>query len=339
MIKKEEEINTLTGQYKYLFGPVPSRRFGRSLGVDLTPYKTCTQDCVFCQLGRTTDLTVARDEFVPVNEVNKELGKWLKTDGTADHITLSGSGEPTLNSRFHDVIQYVRENSHIKTVLLTNGSLLNIPEVRSGASRAHIVKVSLSAWDERSYGWVNRPHPSLEFKQLVDGLKRFRDQFFGELWIEVFLVWGMNSTPSDVMRIAKLSEEILPDRIQLNTAVRPPAEDFVDPVPKENIASLCNLFRPTAEVITDFVDEEDIKLKANRETILAMLKRRPCTPNQIASAFGMHLNEVSKYLGSLIRSGLIREKRENGDLYYIALTMDNCPNPPLKKLKIQTVYK
>lgn len=316
MIKKVVKINTLTGQYKYLFGPVPSRRFGRSLGVDLTPYKTCTQDCVFCQLGRTTDLTVARDEFVPVNEVNKELGKWLKTVGTADYITLSGSGDPTLNSRFHEVIQYARENSNIKTVLLTNGSLLNIPEVRSGAARAHIVKASLSAWDQRSYSWVNRPHPSIDFKQYIDGLKRFRHQFYGELWIEVFLVWGMNSTPSDVIRIAKLAEEILPDRIQLNTAVRPPAEDFVDPVPRENIASLCDLFRPTAEVIADFNTEKDVKIQANRETILAMLQRRPCTAKEIAVSFGMHINEVVKYLGNLMGTGQIREERKNGELYY-----------------------
>ncbi|MBN1625524.1 MAG: radical SAM protein, partial [Deltaproteobacteria bacterium] len=267
-------------------------------------------------LGRTTDLTVARDEFVPVNEVNKELGKWLKTGGTADYITLSGSGEPTLNSRFHEVIQYARENSEIKTVLLTNGSLLAVPEVRNGASRAHIVKASLSAWDQRSYSWVNRPHASIDFKQFIEGLKRFRDQFHGELWIEVFLVWGMNSTTSDVSKIAALAEDIAPDRIQLNTAVRPPAEDFVEPLPKENIASLCNLFRPTAEVIADFNIEKDVKIQANRKTILAMLQRRPCTAKQIAGSFGMHLNEVMKYLGNLTGTGQIREERKNGELYY-----------------------
>lgn len=306
----------MTGQYKYLFGPVPSRRFGRSLGVDLTPYKTCTQDCVFCQLGRTTDLTVARDGFAPVDEVIKELDRWLKAGGTADYITLSGSGEPTLNTRFQDVIRFVRENSNIKTALLTNGSLLNIPEVRSVASHAHVVKVSLSAWDQRSFSWVNRPHPSIDFKQCIDGLKRFRHQFYGELWIEVFLVWGMNSTPSDVIRIAKLAEEILPDRIQLNTAVRPPAEDFVDPVPRENIASLCDLFRPTAEVIADFNTGKDTIIQANREIILAMLQRRPCTAKQIAVSFGMHINEVVKYLGNLMETGQIREERKNGELYY-----------------------
>jgi wyosine [tRNA(Phe)-imidazoG37] synthetase (radical SAM superfamily) len=310
-------------QYKYLFGPVPSRRFGRSLGVDLTPYKTCTQDCVFCQLGRTTALTVSRDEYVPVDEVIRELGEWFKTKGKADYITLSGSGEPTLHSRFHEVIRFIRENSVIKTVLLTNGSLLHIPEVRRGASCADIVKVSLSAWDQRSYGWINRPHQAIKLSQLVEGLKIFRGQFTGELWMEIFLVWGVNSTPSDVSRIAVLAEQIGPDRIQLNTVVRPPAEDFIEAVPEENILSLCPLFRPTAEVINDFKAEKDIELQATKETVLAMLRRRPCTADHICRAFGMHLNEVSKYLGSLMQDGQIREERKSGDIYYSALRMES----------------
>ena len=310
-------------QYKYLFGPVPSRRFGRSLGIDLTPYKTCTQDCVFCQLGRTTDLTVTREEYVPVNEVIGELSGWLKKNGKADYITLSGSGEPTLHSRFHEVLRFVREKSNIKTVLLTNGSLLSIPEVRSAASIAHIVKVSLSAYDQETYKWINRPHPAIEFRQFVDGLKTFSSQFTGEMWIEVFLIWGMNSTPSDVSRIASIAEEIRPDRIHLNTAVRPALEEFVEAVPKEQMITLCPLFRPTAEVIADFSAEKDIELKANKETLLAMLRRRPCTAGQIAEDFGMHLNEVSKYLGNLKQARQIREEWKNGDLYYMALRMEN----------------
>lgn len=305
-------------QYKYLFGPVPSRRFGRSLGIDLTPYKTCSQDCVFCQLGRTTDLTVSREEYVPVNEVVSELNEWLKTNGKADYITLSGSGEPTLHSCFHEVIRFVREKSDIKTVLLTNGSLLHIPDVRIAASYAHIVKVSLSAFDQKTYRWINRPHPAIEFRQFVDGLKVFRSQFAGEMWMEVFLIWGMNSTPSDVSRIAGIAKEIRPDRIHLNTAVRPPLEEFVEAVPKEQMISLCPLFCPTAEVIADFNAEKDIELKANKETVLAMLRRRPCTAGQIAKAFSMHLNEVSKYLGNLKQSGQIREEWKNGDIYYAA---------------------
>ena len=305
-------------KYKHIFGPVPSRRLGRSLGVDLTPYKTCSQDCVFCQLGRTTDMTVAREEYVPMDEVLDELGEWLKRDGKADHITLSGSGEPTLHSRFGEVVRFVRKNSPIKPVLLTNGSLFHLPEVRRAALQAHIVKVSLSAWDQASYGWVNRPHPDLDFKQLIEGQMAFRDEFKGQMWIEVFLVPGMNSIPSDVAKIAALADLLKPNRVHLNTAVRPPAEDFVAPLSKERLISLCHLFGPTAEVIAGCEAKGGVEVEANEEKIISMLQRRPCTAEDVAAAFGLHLNEVSKYLGMLTKEGRISSKRTSRALYYRA---------------------
>ncbi len=309
-------------QRKYLFGPVPSRRFGRSLGVDLTPFKTCSLDCVFCQLGLTTKKTVTREEYVDTDAVIAEIEDWLETDGKADYITLSGSGEPTLHSRFGEVLKFVRANSSIPAVVLTNGTLLHLPEVREAARLADVVKVSLSAWDEASYGWVNRPHSDLKFSQLVEGQKAFRRQFRGKLWLEVFLIAGMNSASSDVGRIAALADEIKPDRIQLNTVVRPPAEKFAAPLSMERLSSFCPLFRPTAEVIAEFNTEKDLKLQANKETILSMLQRRPCTADQIAKGFGMHLNEVSKYLGNLMRTGQIREERKNNTVYYAATGVD-----------------
>lgn len=310
-------------QGKYLFGPVPSRRFGRSLGVDLTPYKTCSLDCVFCQLGRTTNKTVVRKEYVSTDAVIAELRAWMKTDGRADYITLSGSGEPTLHSGFGEVLNFIRAHSTIPAVLLTNGTLLHLPEVRDAASFANVVKVSLSAWDQASFGWVNRPHTQLEFSRLVEGQKAFRKQFRGELWLEVFLIQGMNAMSSDVSRIADLAGEIGPDRIQLNTVVRPPAEEFAGSLSKERLSSLCGLFRPTAEVISEFSTEKALKQQANKGMILSMLQRRPCTTDQIAKGFGIHLNEVSKYLGSLLQTGQIREERRNNTVYYAAARMGN----------------
>jgi len=137
----------MTREYKYLFGPVPSRRFGRSLGIDLTPFKTCSLDCVFCQLGKTTCKTAQRDEFVPIQDVLAELSDWLKTNGNADVVTLSGSGEPTLHSKFGEVIEFVRKRSNIPMLLLTNGTMLHLPDVREAAAAANMVKASLSAWD------------------------------------------------------------------------------------------------------------------------------------------------------------------------------------------------
>jgi wyosine [tRNA(Phe)-imidazoG37] synthetase (radical SAM superfamily) len=246
-----------------------------------------------------------------------ELGKWLKRGEKVDHITLSGSGEPTLHSRFGEVLRFVRMNSAIKAVLLTNGSLFHLPEVRTQALQAHIVKVSLSAWDQASYGWVNRPHPDLDFKALIEGQKAFRAEFKGEMWIEVFLVAGMNSIRSDVAKIAAFVDLLKPDRIHLNTAVRPPAEDFVAPLSRDHLVSLCDLFRPSAEVIAEYKDKGGFEIQANKEAIISMLKRRPCTAEEIAGAFRMHLNELSKYLGNLMQEGQIRTERSSGSLYYV----------------------
>ena len=304
--------------YKYLFGPVPSRRFGRSLGIDLNRFKTCSLDCVFCQLGRTTEKTVERKEYVPIEEVLSELDNWLKTDGKADYITLSGSGEPTLHSRFGEVLSFVGKNSAIPSVLLTNGTMLHLPEVRDAASLADIVKISLSAWDQASYEWVNRPHTQLRFDQLIEGQKAFRAQVKGELWMEVFLVGGVNSFSGDVSKIACLAKEIGPGRIQLNTAIRPPAEDFVTPLSKERMEALSLMFQPAAEVIAEFTAKHKDHIEASQETIFSMLQRRPCTAEQIADIFGMHLNEVAKYLGILVRSDKIRTNRKDAAVYYVA---------------------
>jgi len=310
------------GEKKYLFGPVPSRRLGRSLGVDLTPYKTCSLDCVFCQLGRTTEKTVIRKEYAPTDAVIAEIERWLKKGGKADYITLSGSGEPTLHEHFGEILAFIREKSTIPSVLLTNGTLLHLPEVRDAASLANVVKVSLSAWDQASYMWVNRPHPELRFDRLVQGQKAFRAQFKGDLWIEVFLVGGMNSDKEEVKKIASLAKEICPARIHLNTAVRPPAEDFATPLSRERMEELSHLFDPPAEIIAEFSAEKDLKLQANKETVLAMLRRRPCTADQIARGFGMHLNEVSKYLGNLMRADQIRAERKDSTIYYAAVRME-----------------
>jgi len=305
--------------YKYLFGPVPSRRLGRSLGVDLTPFKTCTLDCIFCQLGRTTNKTLDRHEYAPIRHVESELDAWIKGGGKADYITLSGSGEPTLHTRFGDVLQFVHDRTAIPTALLSNGTLFCQPAVREAAQRADLVKLSLSAWDQFSFEHINRPHLDLKFQNIVDGYRAFRRGFQGKLWIEVFLIWGTNSVPGDVEKIAALTETVGPDEIHLNTAVRPPAEEFALAMPREEMEALAGLFRPTAKVIAEFPSDKSADFAANGDTILAMLKRRPCTAQQIGEVFGMHLNEVSKYLGKLSRTGKIRSRDSGREGYFVAV--------------------
>ena len=307
-----------TNKKKHLFGPVPSRRFGRSLGIDMLPYKTCSFDCVFCQLGPTTHRTVNRDEYVPTADVILELKNWLESGGEADYLTLSGSGEPTLHSHFGDILTYIRSHSNIPSVLLTNGSLLHLPEVREAACLADIVKVSLSAWDDASYRAVNRADESLSFKQLVEGQKIFRNMFTGELWQEVILLDGINASEEAVQNIAQWAEEIAPDRIHINTVVRPPAESFANPVTEARLLKLAEFFGSKAEVIANSSQNLGTEIQANKETILEMLKRRPCTALHISEAFSLHANEVSKYLGQLVRSGHVQVERTAHEVYYTA---------------------
>ena len=313
-------------EHRHLFGPVPSRRFGRSLGVDLTPYKTCSLDCVFCQLGRTMEKTIVRKEYVPTDRVLAELAGWLKAGGMADYVTLSGCGEPTLHSRFGDVLAFIREKSPIPSVVLTNGTMLHLPEVREAAALADVVKISLSAWDDDSFDWVNRPHAQLRFDQLVEGERTFRREFRGELWMEVFLVGGMNSTPRDVRKIASLAKEIQPDRIQLNTSVRPPAEDFVAPLSRGQMEELAGLFQPAAEIIGEFSTRHEEPVKAKEDEIFSMIERRPCTAEQIADVFGIHINEVSKYLGKLVRTDRVRAEHRRSAVYYEAVRTEERGN-------------
>jgi len=318
-LRRDDDTGTMNNRYQYLFGPVPSRRLGRSLGVDLTPFKTCTLDCIFCQLGRTTNKTMDRKEYVPVAAVESELEAWIKEGGRADHITLAGSGEPTLHSQFGDILQFVRDRTAIPTAILSNGTLFWLPEVREAARHADIVKVSLSVWDQFSFDHVNRPHFELDLRKLMEGYRAFRDQFQGKLWIEVFLIWGTNSVRRDVEKIAALVETISPDEIHLNTAVRPPTEEFALAMPRQEMEGLTRLFRPAAKVTAEFSSDKSADVAVNESTILAMLKRRPCTARQIAEVFGMHLNEVSKYVGKLSRTGKIRVQDTGPGAYYVAI--------------------
>jgi wyosine [tRNA(Phe)-imidazoG37] synthetase (radical SAM superfamily) len=300
---------------RYIFGPVPSRRFGQSLGVDLIPFKTCSLDCVFCHLGRTTIKTVSRRNFTPTGDVIAEIEGWLRAGNTADYITLSGSGEPTLHEGFGEVLRFLKRTS-IPSLLLTNGTMLDCPEVRKAAIHADVVKISLSAWDPDSFIRVNRPHPDLSFDRLIQGLMAFRSEFSGRLQMEVFLMTGLNSIPGDVGKIAAWAEKIKPDQIQLNTVVRPPAEEYAAPVTAERLESLRLLFDPPAEHIDDSKTTRLAGSRVDIEGILGVLQRRPCTIEQLTREFGMHINEVSKHLCDLMRTHHVRTHYINTRLYY-----------------------
>jgi len=309
--------------FKYLFGPVPSRRFGLSLGVDLMPHKTCTLDCIFCEAGLTTHRTLVRKEYVPTEAVLKELAAWFALDLKADFITVTGSGEPTLHTRFGDVLSAIRACGRVRSVLLTNSTLLYLPEVRSAAALAEVVKVSFSSWDQASFEALTRPHADLSFECLVDGLRTFRQDFPGELWMEVFIVPGLNALPNQIEAIAALARTIRPDRVQLNTAVRPTAQQNVPPLSESELRSLSGYFTPAAEVIARFVPG-DVPMRGARSgsrhtdktAVLAMLQRRPCTAGDVAHAFALSQEETAIMVRELVEEHAVRKEVRNGETYY-----------------------
>ena len=261
---------------EYVFGPVPSRRLGRSLGIDLVPFKTCSFNCIYCQLGRSSCVSVERKEWVPTEDVLDQVNRKLAGSSKPQVITFSGSGEPTLHSRIGDIIEEIKKITDIPVVVLTNSSLLWQPEVRKALLSADIVVPSLDAGDEDLFVYVNRPHPSLSFHEIVDGLIQFREEYAGEMWLEIFLLHGVTAIESEVRKMAEIAQKIRPNRIQLNSVARPPAEEFAYAVPAGKMQQFAKLFGPNAEVVSEDTHIlEDADFASCRSDILALLKRRP----------------------------------------------------------------
>lgn len=303
---------SMSEKYKYLFGPVLSRRLGRSLGIDVTPFKTCSFDCVFCQCGCTTQLVSERDEFVPFEAVCDELKRWLKEDGQADCITFAGSGEPTLYSRLGELIGFIKARTTIPVIVLSNGTLLDQPAVRGELLQADIVKVSLSAWDAASFQKINRPAPGLTFETLLAGESAFRKEFSGKLWLEVFLMEGINADLEQVRKIAAVAAGVRPDKIHLNTAVRPPAEAGVQPVAKEKLETLCGLFSPRAEVIASFSADAGTGGKLDLEKVIDLVRRHPASATQLAQSFGV----ATAAILPLLDDPRLQTEARGGETYY-----------------------
>jgi wyosine [tRNA(Phe)-imidazoG37] synthetase (radical SAM superfamily) len=300
---------------RYVFGPVPSRRLGRSLGVDLVPFKTCSYDCIYCQLGRTTCKTIDRKEWVPLADVVDELQKSLSSQ--PDYITLSGSGEPTLHCQVGELVARTKRITDVPVAVLTNGSLLWQGDVRQQLLGADLVIPSLDAGDETMFRLVNRPHEGISFEQMLAGLIGFRRQFRGQYWLEVFVLGAYTAIPAELSKLAKCVRRINPDRVQLNTVTRPPAEKHAVGVSPERLAEFSSIFQPPAEVIADFRDvHREPQFAAGREEILAMLRRRPCSVEDIAGGLGMHRNEVIKYIEELSAENLLDQSLIADRLYY-----------------------
>ena len=301
----------------HVYGPVPSRRLGRSLGVDLVPFKVCSFDCIYCQLGSTTTKTTDRREYVPVDELIKDVRVALAKGDRPDFITLAGSGEPTLHLHLDEIIARIKKLSEIPIALLTNGSLFTREDVRRDAQLADVVLPSLDAPDAELFERINRPHPGIRFGNLVDGLAQFREEYAGAIWLEVFVLKGLNDAEMDVERFNEHIRRIRPDRIHLNTAVRPTSEPGALAVSADDLEKLCPLFRPEASVA---VGAEDIHVQRDftvtRDEVLGMLQRRPCTAEDVAVGLSMHINEAIKHIDTLLVEERVVAERRGTETYY-----------------------
>ncbi|MDO9557862.1 MAG: radical SAM protein [Coriobacteriia bacterium] len=306
---------------RHIYGPVPSRRLGRSLGIDLVPFKVCSYDCVYCQLGRTTDKTVERKHYVLLDEILAELRERLENADRPDYISLAGSGEPTLHAGIGDLIRRIKDLTDIPVAVLTNGSLLWMPDVRDALMAADLVLPSLDAGDERSFLRVNRPHPAISFDQMVEGLVTFTEHFPGEVWLEVLLLKGITGTTAEAEEISTLIERIRPTRVQLNTAWRPSAEAGVRALSAEEMVALQTLLPGVVDIISeDARDEREgpTLSDAGDTDILALLGRRPCTAADVAAGLSMHVAEALKHLDVLVASGAVTTVVIEGRTYYAA---------------------
>jgi len=305
-------------EQKYIFGPAPSRRLGRSLGVDLIPYKTCTFDCVYCDLGRTTNKTTSRQSFVSPKEIQRELELTLSVlDKKPDFITLSGSGEPTLNNNIGQIIRGAKEITSLPVAVLTNSSLLSLEEVRNDLSEADVVLPSLDAITPAFFEYINRPHTSLRIEGIISGLIQFRKQYRGPIWLEILFCRGVNDGKEEIEKLKAVIEGIKPDRIQLNTPVRPPAEDFAYPLTLAQLEEIRERLGDKAEIISEFaVPKSEIFDAVKDSEILNLIKRRPCTAEDISKVLGLHLNEVVKCLEKLLQEGGVHYRMYEHRGYY-----------------------
>ena len=305
--------------FKYLYGPVPSRRLGRSLGIDLVPFKTCTYDCIYCQLGRTTNKTTERLPYVSVPDIVSELKSKLAMGEAPDYISIAGSGEPTLHSGIGDLIGMIKGLTKIPVAVLTNGSLLFMPEVRAALRQADLVIPSLDAGDEALFRYVNRPHANISFEQMTNGLMDFTGNYPGEVWLEVLLISGVTSLPAEVKKIADYAKKIGARKVQLNTLCRPAAEDFACGVDKARMVKLAELFAGDVDIISETKAPELASSSTgdtSDEEIVNLLARRPCTLSGVCSGLGLHPNDAAKRLQKLADKNIITTWRSNEAVFY-----------------------
>ena len=302
---------------KYVFGPVFSRRLGFSLGVDLVPYKVCSMDCLYCEVGATTEKTAERAEYVPLEGVKAELSEFLKHEPEIDFITFSGYGEPTLFSRLGELINWIRETfPKYSLALLTNSSLLYRDDVIADVKNLNLILPSLDAGREDTLKKLNRPVQGTTLGRIVEGIKRAKEETKAEVWLETLFVKGINDADEEIESLGRLVREIEPDKWQLNTVVRPPAYNVEGLSYEELLEIARKVGYPRTEIIAHPKGRKrKIPVPHVKEEIFKIVSRRPSPIGEIAEALGITRDEAERFVEELKREGKVKEVTYGGEPY------------------------
>ena len=304
----------------YIYGPVPSRRLGQSLGVDPIPFKTCNYNCVYCQLGRTKPVTNDRKEFFPREDIMKEVRVALEKHAPEelDYITFVGQGEPTLCASLGWLIRQVKELTTIPVAVITNGALLSRQDVREELHAADVVMPTLDAADEATFRRVNRPWPRLRIEEIIEGMVAFREMFTGQLWMEVMLVKGLNDTEEVLFSIRDAMRRIRPEQVQIIVPVRPPAEKWVEIPHEEALMRAVAILGEAAKVIEPYEGSFDLSgFDTVADAMLAIIRRHPMRELRLVETLGRYApEEVRSTLVVLEGSGQARRRVYRGQAFW-----------------------
>ncbi|MCP3941812.1 MAG: radical SAM protein [Desulfobacteraceae bacterium] len=305
--------------YKYIFGPVLSRRLGISLGVDLVTHKICSLDCVYCECGKTTDLTLQRGPYVPFDAVKKELDHYWEHNQDPDYITFSGSGEPTLNQALGRVIAYIKaQKPGIRVAVLTNSTLLNDSGVRQELALADLVVPSLDAASKAAFIKANRPCKGLLVEDIIQGIQIFAKDFAGKIWLEIFILPGVNDTREELCAIRKIIVSIDPQMVQLNTLDRPGTISKILPASKAELVRVKQILdMDIIQIIAKVPDKKNIGQNRDmRSAVLETIHRRPCTRDDLIAVLNADPDKMDTLLATLETLGLIEARQEARGIFY-----------------------
>jgi len=311
----------MKGRYAHIFGPVPSRRLGLSLGVDLVPYKTCSLDCIYCEVGATTEQTLQIREYIPTEEIIREIDDYMRGPDRLDFVTFSGSGEPLLHSGVGTILDHLKEHyPRFRTALLTNGTLLAFSGVAEKLRRLDLILPSLDAASQEVFQAINRPQEGIRIEEVIEGLRSFRAGGTIPMWLEVFVLPGYNDSPRELRLLKQALQYIAPDKVQLNTLDRPGTCPGIEPASHETLQQIADFLAPLqCEVAGGFESSGEAGITANSDvshSILQTIRRRPCTSRDLAEVLGLHLNELNKYLNSLYRENRISSVHGNRGIFW-----------------------